>query len=176
MKKLLIILLSLMLVGCAMAKTRPSPLTELIRNDQVNSHRYLIAGDGVSEEDVAELARGAGAYIVYGASRNPLSDLVKTTLTHTAGPSYMMNMLMEDLRAMRESGQKWDIIVADHAYNFFIRMMKYMQEGELAGTKGTIYVADRNVNNKDFESVVRRVYGDIIAIKFVKGNDKVEWN
>lgn len=54
-------------------------------------------------------------------------------------------------------------------------MMKYMKESELAGTKGTIYVADKGMKNKDFESVVRRIYGNIIAINFVKGNEKVEW-
>ncbi len=143
--------------------------------DRLNTwgtHRYLILGDGASEELAKAMANEFNAHVVYSPSRGGLADLVKKGITKTMGPSRAMNMVMNDLRTMAQSGEKWELLIVDRAANYFLTILRNMQNEELSSFRGTVILSNKFQNNVNFIKKIQKVFGEQIEIKYVETSNK----
>ena len=152
------LLIFLLFFDCFFAFAETDKFSNQIREHRTDVRKYYLLGDNMSPDELKKM-RKSDAITIYCKSRGALAGLVKTGLTHSIGSSAFMKQVMESFRAIKDSGDHWDIIIADRAEGFFYRMLVSFKNNELKGMNAD-FVIPRHFDHSAIEKQLKRVLGD----------------
>ena len=141
------------LSSCATTGGPGEALSSGIRAHAFAVRKVVILGEGVSPETAERVAREAGAMALSSSSLRKDSSLRDAA---------------EMLRAIADSGDAWDVMIAGRARKPVMKMLANMRAAALAKFRGRLIVPADAAQDQLFQSGIRRVFGDAVTMEYVQ--------
>lgn len=158
MKKLMVILVCLGLVGCA-------TVSNVARIGSTDARKLVVLGEHISGEAAKEYATKYDSLVFYSPSRGAIADAISSSLRGTLGPSSAMKHLIAELKSMNNTTGNWELVIPGIAGRYFLVTLKNMEDGDLSEANGTIYLIDCS-DNEAIEAEIQRVSNGAFTVEF----------
>jgi hypothetical protein len=153
MKRTLIFLIIILLVGCA---TVPSGGAKIGQND---IRQVVILGEYASPEVANNYANQYNALVFYTKSRGSGSDAVSSGMSSIFGPSRSMKMIIQQLESISNTQGDWQFIIPEDREGYFLEVLKNMNDNSIYNCNGKVYLLSKKKNKKIEMELIRVTNG-----------------
>jgi hypothetical protein len=154
MRKVLAVLVCVFaLSSCASMGGSSSQLVTGIKDHAYAVKKVVLFGEGVTPQAAERLARESGAMVLSSSSPKPSSSFGQVVAT---------------LRAIADSGDPWEVMVAERARSLVVRMLARMKPAELSKFQGKLIVPEAARTDQAFLEQVKRVFGESVVMAYVQ--------
>jgi len=123
-----------------------------------SGRNVVILGEHISPEEAQKFADKYEAIVLFGPSRNILSDAVSTSMRGAVGPSRVMRDLIVELKSLNYTSGEWSLIIPAQAERYFLVLLRNMEDGALSNAKGIILFESAS-RSASLDTEVKRVFG-----------------
>lgn len=159
MRKLVIFLLCLGLLGSGTALMADEPSTEIDEDEKISEMPYrkvVILGEGIKASTAFHYANTYRAVAWYKENIGGFPE----------DPSPAMKELILELEGINDTGEEWEFVIPEIGEKYFFRTLKNMDDDALSKATGTVLLSERSEGDESIEKEVQRVSGGTFVVKY----------